>query len=56
MALIRFENQDKFFVKFFLLDASLNLNRWGVTRQSLEANLETFVGKPFVLTPKFDHP
>jgi hypothetical protein len=56
MALIEFENDSKYFVKFFLLDASLNLNRWGVTQQSLERNLETFVGKPFVLTPEFNHP
>ena len=56
MALVKFENQDKFFIKFFLLDASLNLNKWGVTKQSLERNLETFVGKPFVLTPEFNHP
>ncbi len=56
MALIEFENEDKYFVKFFLLDATLNLNHWGVTRESLEANLDTFIGKPFVLTPEFNHP
>tara|TARA_R110002020_G_scaffold64430_5_gene170997 strand:+ start:9914 stop:11374 length:1461 start_codon:yes stop_codon:yes gene_type:complete len=56
MALIEFENQDKYFIKFFLLDATLNLNSWGVTQQSLEKNLQSFVGKPFVLTPDFNHP
>jgi hypothetical protein len=56
MALIEFENEDKYFVKFFLLDATLNLNNWGVTQKSLEANLESFIGKPFVLTPEFNHP
>ena len=56
MALIEFENQDKYFIKFFLLDATLNLNSWGVTQQSLKKNLQSFVGKPFVLTPNFDHP
>ena len=54
--LIEFENQDKYFIKFFLLDATLNLNRWGVTEASLKAGLDTAIGKPFVLTPDFDHP
>jgi len=56
MALIEFENEDKYFIKFFLLDASLNLNRWGVTEAALRSNLNSFIGKPFVLTPQFDHP
>ena len=56
MALIKFQNQDKFFIKFFLLDASLNLNRWGVTETALKNNLNTFLDKPFVLTPGYDHP
>ena len=56
MALIEFENQDKYFIKFFLLDATLNLNSWGVTQQSLEKNLQSFIGNPFVLTPEFNHP
>lgn len=56
MALISFENEDKFFIKFFLLDASLNLNRWGVTERALKDNLNTFINKPFVLTPEFNHP
>lgn len=56
MALIEFENEDKYFIKFFLLDASLNLNRWGVTQKALRDNLNSFIGKPFVLTPNFDHP
>ena len=54
--LIEFENQDKYFIKFFLLDATLNLNRWGVTERSLKAGLDTAIGKPFVLTPDFNHP
>ena len=54
--LIRFEDQDKFFIKFFLLDATLNLNKWGVTERSLRDGLDSFVGKPFVLTADFDHP
>ena len=54
--LIRFEDQDKFFIKFFLLDATLNLNKWGVTERSLRDGLDSFIGKPFVLTADFDHP
>ena len=56
MALIEFENDDKYFIKFFLLDATLNLNRWGVTEKALRTHLNSFIGKPFVLTPDFDHP
>ena len=54
--LIKFEDQDKFFIKFFLLDATLNLNKWGVTEKSLRDGLDSFIGKPFVLTADFDHP
>ena len=54
--LIRFEDQDKFFIKFFLLDATLNLNKWGVTEKSLRDGLDSFIGKPFVLTADYDHP
>ena len=56
MALIEFENDDKYFIKFFLLDATLNLNRWGVTEKAMRTHLNSFIGKPFVLTPDFDHP
>ena len=56
MALIEFENDDKYFIKFFLLDATLNLNRWGVTEKALRTHLNSFIGKPFVLTPDFGHP
>ena len=56
MALIKFENEDKLFVKFFLLDSSVNLNQWGVTRKAMLKGLKTFIGKPFVLTPDFGHP
>ena len=56
MAIIEFENDDKYFIKFFLLDATLNMNRWGVTEEALRKNLGSFIGKPFVLTNNFDHP
>lgn len=50
------EGEDKFFIKFFLLDDSLNLNRWQVTSEALHNNLKTFIGTPFVVERKFDHP
>ena len=56
MALIKFENEDKLFIKFFLLDATVNLNTWGVTRQAMLKGLKTFIGKPFVLTADYGHP
>jgi len=50
------EEDDRFFIKFFLLDDSLNLNQWKVTADAIKRDLQTFVGRPFVITNKFDHP
>ncbi len=47
---------DKFFIKTFLVDSSINSNRWAVTEQALRENISSFIGKPIVLTPNFDHP
>lgn len=47
---------DRLYVKAFLLDASTNLNDWGVTEASLDENINTFIGKPLVLTENYDHP
>lgn len=49
------DNQ-RFFIKAFLLNADVNGNRWGVSKQSLPQLVQTFVGKPLVLTEDFDHP
>ncbi len=54
--LYSFEDNNHFFIRFFLLDATLNLNQWGVTENALKANLDTFIGKPFVMTPAAGHP
>ena len=51
-----FESNGHFFVKAFLLDSSVNLNKWGVASQTLDANVNSFIGKPLVLTENFDHP
>jgi len=51
-----YTRDNDFFIKFFLLDDSINLNRWGVTEDALRANLKSFIGKPFVITENFGHP
>jgi len=51
-----FESNNKLFVKAFLMDSSVNLNQWGVTPQTLDANIRTYIGKPLVLQQNFDHP
>lgn len=47
---------NKLFVKAFLIDASLNINKWRVTPDSINKNINTFIGKPLVLTEQYDHP
>lgn len=53
----KFTNErGKLFVKAFLIDSSVNLNQWAVTEESISRNINTFIGKPLVLTKDFDHP
>lgn len=53
----KFQDENgRLFVKAFLLDASTNINQWGVTQESLEQNIGSFIGKPLVLLENFDHP
>jgi hypothetical protein len=49
-------SRGKFFVRAFLIDPSLNINKWAVTEESIPRNINTFIGKPLVLTEGFDHP
>jgi len=51
-----YSENDRFFIKTFLVDSSINANRWAVTEESLRKNISSFIGKPIVLTSKFDHP
>src|SRR5215212_1118549 len=44
------------YIKAFLLDASTNINKWGVSPASLDQRINTFIGKPLVLTENFRHP
>lgn len=56
LAFAPFEKDNRFFVKAFLLDASVNQNNWGVTEQALARDISSFIGKPFVVTNELDHP
>ncbi len=51
-----FEANNKLFVKAFLMDPSLNMNKWGVSPLTLDANIRSYIGKPLVLQNNFDHP
>ncbi len=50
------EDNDKFYLKAFLLDSSVNQNSWGVDPTTLEQNIQTYIGKPLVLQDDFEHP
>jgi hypothetical protein len=53
----KFQDENgRLFVKAFLLDATTNINQWGVTSESLEQNIGSFIGRPLVLLENFDHP
>ena len=45
-----FEDNGKFYIKAFLLDSSVNLNEWGVDLATLDANINTYIGKPLSIT------
>jgi len=51
-----FEQNNKLFIKAFLLDSSVNLNNWGVSPHTLDANINSYIGKPICLQDNFDHP
>ena len=51
-----FEDNGKFYIKAFLLDSSVNQNAWGVDLATLDANINSYIGKPLVLQDDFEHP
>ena len=51
-----FTDNGRLYLKAFLLDSSVNINEWGVTPASLKRNINTFIGKPLVLTEDYSHP
>lgn len=53
----QFEERDNhLYIRRFLLDTSVNLNQWGVSVASIGRNINSFIGRPFVLTQALDHP
>ena len=50
------DNNGHLYIKAFLLSGNVNINKWGVTEQSLDQYINTFIGKPLVLTEDFRHP
>lgn len=53
---VAYDDKGKFYVKAFLVDDTVNLNHWAITKDSIPKNINTFVGKPLILTEQFDHP
>jgi hypothetical protein len=43
------DEKDRMFLKVFLLDSSVNGNRWGVDPDTVDENIQSAVGKPLVL-------
>ena len=50
------EKTDKLYVRAFLLDPTVNVNDWGVSKASIDERIQSFVGRPLVLTEDFGHP
>ncbi len=51
-----YSKDNRFFIKFFLLDASLNKNKWRVAWEAIKEYHADFVGKPFIILPNKSHP
>ncbi len=47
----------RFFIKAFLIDDSINANHWGVSRDAIIKNIQSAIGKPFIIDfNTFSHP
>ena len=53
---VKYEENGRHYIKAFLLDSTKNINNWGVNPESLEDHINSFIGKPLVLTESFNHP
>lgn len=57
---VSYEENDRLYLKIFLLDGSVNMNDWGVAPSSIARNIPTAIGKPVVLYKnahgEYDHP
>jgi hypothetical protein len=68
VGMMRLASENSKFAKYYLLDShDINGNGWGVTEPSIEKNINSFIGMPFVVTAKewipdseyedqYDHP
>lgn len=52
----RYKGKEGTFLKKFLIGEEFNMNRWRVTWDAIKQDLDSFLGKPLVLTPDRDHP
>jgi len=51
-----YEEDDKHFVKVFAIDDEVfNKNKWAITRESLERNLRSLIGRPLLGPPEAGH-
>jgi hypothetical protein len=52
-----FTSGSKFFIKSFLIDDSINANRWGVSKDAIIKSIRSAIGKPFIIDfNTFSHP
>ena len=49
-------DNNKLFLKVFLLDDSINAAKWRIKSDSIPKHIEKFVGRPFLLTKEHYHP
>lgn len=55
MASTMFTKEGKRFVKFFLIGRDLNLRGWKVTEASIQCNMKTAIGRPYISEPELAH-
>lgn len=51
-----FQQNERYYVKLFLIDDSTNKNKWGIKSEYLGKHIDKFKGKPLLLTPDIWHP
>jgi hypothetical protein len=56
-SIVKYEDDNgHLYIKAWMLDASVNINRWGVNNKSIPERISSAYGKPLVLTQGFHHP
>jgi hypothetical protein len=56
-SIVKYEDDNgHLYIKAWMLDASVNINRWGVNNNSIPERISSAYGKPLVLTQGFHHP